>query len=143
MYEQFQSMLKMGPLDQVIGMLPMDTGLGQFLKGAKGDVGHQKIKAYMTIMDSMTDEELDIPKILNPTRLNRIARGSGRSAKEVNELMVQYKQFERVVSKMKNVKPGRMNQIQNLVPPHLLKQMGGASGLNSFIRQMGKEGNLK
>jgi len=42
MYEQFQSMLKMGPLDQVIGMLPMDTGLGQLLKGTKGDAGHQK-----------------------------------------------------------------------------------------------------
>jgi len=140
MYEQFQSMLKMGPLDQVIGMLPMDTGLNQLLKGAKGDAGHQKIKSYMTIMDSMTDEELDVPKTINPNRINRIARGSGRSTKEVNELLVQYKQFEKVVSRMKNVRPGRMNQIQNLVPPHLLKQMGGASGLNSFIRQMGKDG---
>jgi len=140
MYEQFQSMLKMGPLDQVIGMLPMDTGLGQLLKGTKGDAGHQKIKAYMTIMDSMTDEELDVPKVLNPGRINRVSRGSGRSVKEVNELLVQFKQFERVVSRIKNVRPGRMNQIQSLVPPHLLKQMGGASGLNSIIRQMGKDG---
>jgi signal recognition particle subunit SRP54 len=141
MYEQFQNMLKMGPLDQVIGMLPMETGLNQLLKGAKGESGHQKIKSYMTIMDSMTDEELDIPKVLNPTRISRIARGSGRSVKEVNELLLQYKQFEKVVARMKNVRPGRnMNQLQNLVPPHLLKQMGGASGLNSIIRQMGKDG---
>jgi len=94
----------------------------------------------MTIMDSMTDEELDIPKVLNPNRISRIARGSGRSIKEVNELLLQYKQFEKVVAKMKNVRPGRMNQIQNLVPPHLLKQMGGAAGLNSLMRQMGKDG---
>jgi len=94
----------------------------------------------MTIMDSMTDEELDIPKTLNTNRIARVARGSGRSTKEVNELLVQYKQFEKVVVSMKNVRPGRMNQIQSLVPPHLLKQMGGASGLNSFIRQMGKDG---
>jgi len=141
MYEQFQNMLKMGPLDQVIGMLPMETGLNQLLKGAKGESGHQKIKSYMTIMDSMTDEELDIPKVLNPGRISRIARGSGRSVKEVNELLMQYKQFEKVVVRMKNVRPGRnMNQLQNLVPPHLLKQMGGASGLNSIIRQMGKDG---
>eukprot|EP01125_Pyxidicula_operculata_P014155 TRINITY_DN46_c0_g1_i1.p1 TRINITY_DN46_c0_g1~~TRINITY_DN46_c0_g1_i1.p1 ORF type:complete len:478 (+),score=136.39 TRINITY_DN46_c0_g1_i1:71-1504(+) len=137
MYEQFQSMLKMGPLSQVMEMLP-DTGFNQFLKGVNGDVGHQKIKQYMTIMDSMTDQELDSPKVLNPNRIARVARGSGRSVKEVNELLVQFKQFEKVVSKMKGLRPGRMgNQIQNLVPPHLLKQMGGASGLNSFIRQMG------
>jgi len=145
MYEQFQSMLKMGPLSQVMEMLP-DTGLSQLLKGAKGDAGHQKIKSYMTIMDSMNDQELDNPKVLNPSRLNRIARGSGKSIKDVNELLAQHKQFEKVVGKMKGMKPGRVgvNQIQNMVPPHLLKQMGGAGGLNSFIRQMGSmEGGFK
>jgi len=146
MKEQFQSMLKMGPLDQVLGMLPMDTGLGQLLKGAKGDAGHQKIKAYMTIMDSMNDEELDVPKTLNPSRINRVARGSGRSVKEVNELLIQYKQFEKVAARFKHFRPPRaganvnVNQIQNMMPPQLLKQMGGASGLTSLIRQMGKEG---
>lgn len=67
MYEQFQSMLKMGPLDQVgsnnscillgqvLDMLP-DTGLNHLLKGGSGEAGHQKIKSYMTIMDSMTDQ---------------------------------------------------------------------------------------
>jgi len=138
MYEQFQSMLKMGPLSQVMEMLP-DTGLSQLLKGAgKGDAGQAKIKSYMNIMDSMNDQELDNPKVLNTSRLNRIARGSGKSIKEVNELLAQFKQFEKVVGKMKGMKPGRVgvNQIQSLVPPHLLKQMGGAGGLNSFIRQM-------
>jgi len=144
MYEQFQSMLKMGPLNQVMEMLP-DTGLNQLLKGAKGDAGHQKIKSYMTIMDSMTDQELDVPKVLNPNRISRIARGSGKSVKEVNELLAQFKQFEKVVGKMKGMKPGRVgvNQIQNLVPPHLLKQMGGAGGLNNFIRQMGNMDGFK
>jgi len=94
-------------------------------------------------MDSMTDIELDSPKVLNPGRITRIARGSGRSVKEVNELLAQFKQFEKVVSKMKGIRPGRMNQIQNLVPPHLLKQMGGAGGLNSFMRQMGNMEGFK
>jgi signal recognition particle subunit SRP54 len=69
MYEQFQSMLKMGPLDQVqsslkftysevIDMLP-DTGLNHLLKGGSGEAGHQKIKNYMTIMDSMTDQGMN------------------------------------------------------------------------------------
>jgi len=145
MYEQFQSMLKMGPLSQVLEMLP-DNGLSQLLKGAKGDAGHLKIKSYMTIMDSMTDQELDAPKVLNSSRLDRVSRGAGKSRREVDELMAQFKQFEKVVGKMKGMKPGRVgvNQIQSLVPPHLLKQMGGAGGLNSFIRQMGNmEGAFK
>lgn len=83
MYEQFQSMLKMGPLNKVMEMIP---GIGQLMQG-KGDVGQQKIKAWLTIMDSMTDEELDNPKVLNQSRLNRVCRGSGRHPAEVNELV--------------------------------------------------------
>jgi signal recognition particle subunit SRP54 len=144
MYDQFQNILKMGPLDQVIDMLPMDTGLHQLLKGSKGESGHQKIKSYMTIMDSMTDEELDIPKVLNPNRISRISRGSGRSVKEVNELLLQFKQFEKMVSTkiFKNPtgrRPGGVNQIQNMIPPNLLKQMGGPAALNNLMRQMGKD----
>jgi len=142
MYEQFQSMQKMGPLSQMLEMLP-DTGFNHLLKGAGGDAGQNKLKSYMVIMDSMTDEELDVPKVLSPSRIARIARGSGTSSKEVNELLTQFKQFEKVVGKMKGFKPGRgmqqnMQQLQNMVPPHLLKQMGGAGGLSNLMRQMDK-----
>jgi signal recognition particle subunit SRP54 len=144
MYEQFQNMLKMGPLNKVIEMIP---GMSNLLQGQKGDAGTQKIKSYMTIMDSMTDEELDNPKILNQSRMLRIARGSGKSLREVNELITQYKSFEKVIGRMKGLKPGRgsINQLQNLVNPQILKQMGGAGGLNSLIRQMSSQmgGNLK
>jgi len=140
MYEQLQSMQKMGPLSQMLEMLP-DTGFNHLLKGAGGDAGQSKLKQYMVIMDSMTDEELDVPKVLNPSRIARIARGSGTSGKDVSELMTQFKTFEKVVGKMKGFKPGRgmgMNQLQSMVPPHLLKQMGGASGLQNMMRQMDK-----
>lgn len=71
MYEQFQNMMKMGPLNKgallfslktpvrsiltrtVMEMLP---GMSNLMQNVKGDVGQTKIKAYMTIMDSMTDE---------------------------------------------------------------------------------------
>lgn len=62
MYEQLQSMQKMGPLSQMLEMLP-DTGFNHLLKGASGDAGQAKLKSYMVIMDSMTDEELDVPKV--------------------------------------------------------------------------------
>eukprot|EP01120_Amphizonella_sp_Union-15-10_P008405 TRINITY_DN3013_c0_g1_i1.p1 TRINITY_DN3013_c0_g1~~TRINITY_DN3013_c0_g1_i1.p1 ORF type:complete len:482 (-),score=102.00 TRINITY_DN3013_c0_g1_i1:58-1305(-) len=143
MYEQFQNVQKMGPLNKVLEMLP---GFGNLLQGQKGDAGSQKIKAYMTIMDSMTDAELDYPKVINESRINRIARGSGRSVKEVKELLTQFKQFEKVVGRMKGIRPGARGmpqQMANLVPPHLLKQMGGVGGINSILRQMsGNMGNM-
>jgi len=141
MYDQFQSMKKMGPLDQVMDMLP-DTGLTQLLKGTSGEAGHQKIVYYLTIIDSMTDQEKDFPKILNNQRIIRIARGSGRRIGEVQELLAQHKQFEKVVERMKGMRPGRggMQQMKNMIPPNMLNQLGGASGLNQFLRQMDQKG---
>eukprot|EP01122_Echinamoeba_exundans_P011391 TRINITY_DN4519_c0_g2_i1.p1 TRINITY_DN4519_c0_g2~~TRINITY_DN4519_c0_g2_i1.p1 ORF type:complete len:455 (-),score=136.77 TRINITY_DN4519_c0_g2_i1:69-1433(-) len=135
MYEQFQGMLKMGPLSKVMEMIP---GLGEMMQG-KGDAGQQTIRAWMTIMDSMTDEELDNPKVLNQSRLNRVARGSGRSVAEVNELLVRYKQLEKTVEKMKGFKGGRagMNQLQNMIPPQMLKQMGGSNMLRALGNMFG------
>eukprot|EP01121_Diplochlamys_sp_Union-15-3_P014621 TRINITY_DN4685_c0_g1_i1.p1 TRINITY_DN4685_c0_g1~~TRINITY_DN4685_c0_g1_i1.p1 ORF type:complete len:477 (-),score=120.04 TRINITY_DN4685_c0_g1_i1:9-1439(-) len=138
MYEQFQNMLKMGPLNKVMEMLP---GFGNLLQGVKGEAGNAKVKAYMTIMDSMTDKELDDPKVINDSRINRISKGSGRSVREVKELLAQYKQFEKAVGQMKGFRPGRsMNQMANLLPPHLLKQMGGVGGLKNWMNQMGNMG---
>jgi signal recognition particle subunit SRP54 len=137
MYDQFQSMRKMGPLDQVMDMLP-DTGFNHLLKGTNGEAGSQKIMNYITIMDSMTDQEKDFPKILNQQRIIRIARGSGRPLREIQELLAQHKQFEKVVEKMKGMRPGRggVNQMQKMIPQNLLNQMGGAGGLNQLMRQM-------
>jgi signal recognition particle subunit SRP54 len=144
MYDQFQSMRKMGPLDQVMDMLP-DTGFNHLLKGTNGEAGSQKIMNYITIMDSMTDQEKDFPKILNQQRIIRIARGSGRPLREIQELLAQHKQFEKVVEKMKGMRPGRggVNQMQKMIPQNLLNQMGGAGGLNQLMRQMEGAGGMK
>ena len=109
-----------------------------------------KIKAYMTIMDSMTDRELDDSKLLvqrkdgRDSRVQRIAMGSGRSVKEVNELLEQYKQFERMMKKMKNTKIGKGGQINqrdiarlsNMIPAGLQKQLGGMN-LQSMMKNIG------
>mmetsp|Transcript_8036 Transcript_8036/g.8880 ORF Transcript_8036/g.8880 Transcript_8036/m.8880 type:complete len:413 (-) Transcript_8036:101-1339(-) len=140
MNEQFQSMLNMGPLDKVMEKLP---GFGN-LNLPKGDAGTAKIRAYMTIMDSMTDQELDFPKCLNDKRLKRISMGSGRRMNEVKELLMQYKHFEKVVGKIKGIRQGRqgIQQMASMVPQHVLKQMGGIGGLNSLMRQMNNGGGM-
>lgn len=150
MYEQFQTILKMGPLGKVMEMLP---GMGQLLQqlpGAGAD-STMKVKVYMTIMDSMTDDELDDMKIwtvkaTRDSRVYRIARGSGRSVREVSELLEQFKQFEKIMKKAKgmlrgtkggNMMPRNMSQLTNMLPPNVMKQFGGFAGMQNLMKQMG------
>jgi len=140
MYDQFQNILKMGPLNKVMQMVPGFSNLPQL----QGNEGNAKLKAYINIMDSMTDQELDNFKLLNASRVQRIARGSGRPVREVNELLEQYKQFEKVFKKGKGMK-GNLNmrniqQMANLVPPQIMNQMGGMQGLQSMMRSLGGGG---
>ena len=85
--------------------------------------------------------ELDNNKPLKEqTRIARIARGSGRSMKEVGDLLEQHKQFAKMVDKMKVFTKGKGNNLSkmaSIVPPHIMKQMGGMGGLNSIMKQMG------
>lgn len=149
MYDQFANILKMGPLNKVMENMP---GMGQLLKqgNLRGLDSNQKVKVYMTIMDSMTAAELDDPKIFGvkktkETRVNRIARGSGRSVREVNELLDQFKHFQKMmggISKMKLGKGGQINSRQlsnmaNMMPAGMMKQMGGMSGIQNLMKQMG------
>lgn len=96
MYEQLQNIQKMGPFNQIIGMLP---GFGQdFLpKGSEGE-STAKLKRMMTMMDSMNDWELDHlagQKLFSKEhgRINRVARGSGVSRGEVRHFLTNFTSF--------------------------------------------------
>eukprot|EP01101_Sappina_pedata_P000410 TRINITY_DN1045_c0_g2_i1.p1 TRINITY_DN1045_c0_g2~~TRINITY_DN1045_c0_g2_i1.p1 ORF type:complete len:519 (+),score=230.89 TRINITY_DN1045_c0_g2_i1:55-1557(+) len=151
MYEQFQMIMKMGPIGQMMEMLP---GMGNIMKQAQmnGMDSSAKLKSYLTIMDSMTDEELDDNKVLEnkktrDSRIARIARGSGTQIREVEEILVQFSHFEKMMKKAKGMKGlvgknGQMNtrnlgQMQNMIPPALLKQMGGMGGLQNMMKGLG------
>eukprot|EP00026_Physarum_polycephalum_P007325 Phypoly_transcript_07384.p1 GENE.Phypoly_transcript_07384~~Phypoly_transcript_07384.p1 ORF type:complete len:483 (+),score=96.62 Phypoly_transcript_07384:178-1626(+) len=138
MYDQFQNIMKMGPLDKVMQMIPGFSNMPQ-LQGADGSA---KLKAYITIMDSMTDKELDNAKLLNASRLERIARGSGRRLQEVNELLAQYKQFEKIIGTKGLKNPNNLRNMANLLPPQLMQRMGGPGAIQQMMRQM-QSGNMK
>jgi len=139
LYEQFQNILNAGPINKMMQMLPGFSNLPQL----QGQDGNQKLKSFIYIMDSMTDKELDDAKVLNQSRIARIARGSGRSAKEVNELLTNYKHFEKMFTKINKMGGGNsnnmknMSQVANMIPPHLLKQMGGFGGVQNMMKQLG------
>jgi signal recognition particle subunit SRP54 len=98
---QLQQIKKMGPLSQLLGMVP---GLNQFTKDLPSDVTDKQMKRVEAIINSMTLEERRRPDILNGSRRRRIAHGSGTSVQEVNQLVSQFKQMQRMMQQLKSTK---------------------------------------
>ena len=87
MYSQFEMMNKMGPMQQVMNMLP---GMGGKLPKNASQVTEEKLTKYKIMMDSMTEKELTHPEVIKQSRVKRIARGSGMRNEDVKELLKYY-----------------------------------------------------
>jgi len=87
MYEQMEMLQGMGPLKKLASLLP---GLGDRLQEQDMEATQERLARFRVIMDSMTNEELENPKLIKSSRVTRIARGSGTSPKQVRELLKQY-----------------------------------------------------
>jgi signal recognition particle subunit SRP54 len=88
-----KQMQKLGPLKNVLGMLPGVSP--QMLKTA--NVDDKRLKHVEAIVLSMTAKERKSPDLLNGSRRARIARGSGRTVQEVNQLLAQFKQMQKMM----------------------------------------------
>lgn len=95
LYEQMKSVRKMGPLGKLLQMM----GVGSKLPDGFQDVAEDKLDQWKFIMDSMTAAEMEDPKIINSSRMNRIARGSGTNSRDVKELVKQYNMVKKMVKK--------------------------------------------
>ena len=109
LYEQMQAMSKMGPLNKIVDMIP---GMGKVdIPKEMLNVQEGKLKRWKFIMQSCTKEELEEPELLTRTRIDRIAKGSGTTAREVRELLKQYKQSKKLVKMMKPGKEANMDKL--------------------------------
>jgi signal recognition particle subunit SRP54 len=93
--EQLQAVKRMGPLDQLLGMIP---GANKAMKGMQVDDG--AFNQTEAIINSMTITERQRPQILNGSRRRRIARGSGTSIQDVNRLVKQFGAMQKMMKKM-------------------------------------------
>ena len=91
--DQLQQLRKLGPLDQVLAMLP---GVGA-LKGADVERGEREMRRTLAIIDSMTPEERADSGVINGSRRKRIAKGSGSSVEDVNRLLKQFAQARKLM----------------------------------------------
>lgn len=111
LYEQMQTMQKMGPLNKIMELIP---GMGNLnIPKEMLQVQEGKLKKWRYIMDSCTKEELENPDIISGNRTERIAKGSGTSAAEVRDLLKQYKQSKKLVKLMKGM--GETQDINKLM----------------------------
>lgn len=100
--KQMQRVKKMGPLSQLVGMLP---GVGQIKKQLQVDeMDDDFFKHIEAIIYSMTREERHNPKIINGSRRRRIARGSGTQPRDVNQLLNQFEEARKLMKVMANSK---------------------------------------
>ena len=96
---QFETMNKMGGIKDVLAMLP---GMGGKFKIREEDIDEKQMLRTKAIIQSMTMYERENPSLINSSRKNRIAKGSGTSVQEVNRLLKQFEQTKIMMKQMKN-----------------------------------------
>lgn len=94
MYEQMEMLQGMGPLKKLLGMIP---GVSDRMSGEDMEQTQARLGRYRVIMDSMRDDELEDPSLIKASRIQRIARGSGHSPREVRELLRQYENAKKAM----------------------------------------------
>ncbi|HHW92192.1 MAG TPA: signal recognition particle protein, partial [Firmicutes bacterium] len=101
--EQLQQVQKMGPLDQILGMLP---GVGGLKKLQGLAVDEKQLDQVEAIINSMTPDERRSPDIIDGSRKRRIARGSGTKVQDVNRLLKQFEQTKRLMRQYNKLEKG-------------------------------------
>ena len=113
MLEQFRSVRRMGPLSDVLGMIP---GLGGMMGGRNlmnQNVDEKRMSQVEAIILSMTPQERANPRMLNGSRRRRVANGSGTSPSQVNQLLGQYRQMQKMMKRISG--PGGERALQNMM----------------------------
>ncbi len=103
--DQFAMLKKMGGAKSLLGMLP---GMGTKVKISDNDIDESKIERTKAIILSMTKKERNDPSIINYSRKTRIAKGSGTTIQEVNQLLKQFEQSKQMMKMMKNKRGFKM-----------------------------------
>jgi signal recognition particle subunit SRP54 len=121
MRKQMEAMNNMGPLGQVMDMIPgMGGGLMDQLPDDALDVTQERMRDFEVIMDSMTEAELANPRSVGKSRIERVARGAGKPEERVRELLQQHKQMDQMLSQFQGMGDADMER--------MMQQMQGGGG---------------
>ena len=131
MLAQMQQIRKMGGLNKIIGMLP---GGDRAISKSGADIDEKQIVRIEAMIHSMTKEERLNPKKINGQRRKRIAAGSGRSVQEVNQLLKQWSEMNKMMGKMRQMANGfqtggKNNRKARRQFSQMMRNMGGQGGM--------------
>jgi signal recognition particle subunit SRP54 len=110
--KQMEALQKMGPLSQIMSMIPGGMGMAK-MPTELLNVQEGKMKTWKHMIQSMTKQERDNPDLIDASRIKRIAKGSGRSEADVRELIKQYAQMKKMMKMMGNQK--QMQKLQKMM----------------------------
>jgi signal recognition particle subunit SRP54 len=128
MRKQMDAMNKMGPLDQVMDMIPgLGGGLKDQLPDDAMDVTEDRMRDFDVVMDSMTEGELENPRVIGASRTKRIARGSGKPEDRVRELLQQHKMMEKTLKQFQGMGDADMERMMKQ-----MQQGGGPGGMGGM-----------
>jgi len=98
MYEQFESMKSLGPFRHLLKLVP---GFSYNIPEDMMEMAEDRLKKWKVIIESMTPQERENPKIFTSSRVRRVARGSGTNEKEVKELLKQYSMMKKMMKTLR------------------------------------------
>jgi len=129
MRKQMQAMDRMGPLDQVMDMIPgLGGGMMDQLPDDAMDVTQERLRTFEVVMDSMTEEELENPRVVGKERTVRIARGAGVEEDLVRDLLEQHRMMERTLKQFQGMGDGDLQRMMRKMGD----QGGGMGGAGPF-----------
>ncbi len=114
-----QQMSQIGQMGGMAGLMDKMPGMGNVTEQMKGQVDDRQVARQIAIINSMTPRERRRPDVINGSRKRRIAGGAGMQVQDVNRLLKQHKQMQKMMKQMK--KKGGMQQ--------LMSQLGGGGGM--------------
>lgn len=114
--KQLQQVKKMGPITKLLEMVP---GMNQLAKEIEPGVAEKQMARTEAIINSMTTQERKYPKVLNSSRKRRIAAGSGSTVQEINQLLKQFREMQKMMRQLKNPRKRR----------GLMNMFGGMGGM--------------
>ena len=121
MLAQMQQIRKMGGVGKLLGMLP---GGDKMMRQMGGDQSEEQMRKIEAMIYSMTKEERARPKLINGMRRQRIARGSGRSVQEVNQLIKQWGEMNKMMGKVRGMMQSGNKKQQKRQLQQMMRNMG-------------------
>ncbi len=121
MLQQLQQVRKMGGLRKLAGMIP---GVDRAISQSGANVSDEQMVPIESIIRSMTKEERARPRIINGQRRKRIAMGSGRTVQEVNNLIKQWEQMDKMMGSLRSMAMGGNQRGMGRAMGNMMKNMG-------------------